>query len=151
MMNKAESLNKMREKGAYDAIELQTKAASGEVTETEIIDQEEAVPAFVPKKDYSEWKANSPVADEGQVWLLLQPHNAAHYEGRPSTLRALWGLAHTKNPKKAKPFVEPLGTSGLYHKDECILWTDGKVYVSVEGNNAYTPAAYPQGWRVYAE
>ena len=151
MMSKIESLNKMKEKGAYDARELQNKAVEGVVTETEIINQEIAVPAYDPKKDYSDWKINSPVSDEGQVWLLLQPHNASHYDGRPSTLRALWGLAHTKNPKKAKPFVEPYGTSGMYMKDECILWTDGKVYTSTIDNNIYTPKTYPQGWEVYGE
>lgn len=150
MMTKNESLAKMKEKGASDALELRTKAANGEVTETEIIDNEIAAPAFDPKKDYSEWPVNSPVQDEGQVWLLLQPHNASHYEGRPSTLRALWGLAHTKNPAKAKPYVAPFGTSGLYNTDECVLWTDGKVYASVMDNNAYDPAAYPAGWKEVA-
>ena len=146
MMTKTESLEKMREKGAYDARQLQTKAAAGTVTQTEIIDGEIAVPAFDPKKDYSAWPINSPVSDDGQVWLLLQTYNAANYEGRPSTLRALWGLAHTKNPAKAKPFVAPLGTSGVYMKDECILWTDGAVYVSAIENNVYTPEEYPGGW-----
>ena len=146
MMTKVESLTKMREKGAYDALNLQTKANEGKVTETEIIDQEIAVQSFDPNKDYSSWKVNSPVADEGQVWLLIQPHNAANYDGRPSTLRALWGLAHTKNPDKAKPFVEPYGTSGMYMKDECVLWTDGKVYKSVNDNNVYTPEVYSAGW-----
>lgn len=64
---KTESLEKMREKGAYDAQQLQTKAAAGTVTQTEIIDEEIAVPAFDPKKDYSAWPVNSPVSDEGQV------------------------------------------------------------------------------------
>ena len=149
MMTKTEFLKKMREKGAYDAQQLQAKAAAGTVTQTEIIDEEIAVPAFDPTKDYSAWPVNSPVSDEGQVWLLLQPYNAANYEGRPSTLRALWGLAHTKNPAKAKPFVAPLGTSGMYMKDECILWTDGKVYVSVANNNVHTPAEYAQNWTLY--
>ena len=139
MMTKTESLEKMREKGAYDAQQLQTKAAAGTVTQTEIIDGEIAVPSFDPTKDYSAWPVNSPVFDEGQVWLLLQPYNAANYDGRPSTLRALWGLAHTKNPAKAKPFVAPLGTSGMYMKDECILWTDGKVYFSAIDNNVWEP------------
>ena len=145
-MTKTESLNKLKEKGAWDARALQTAANEGAVTETEIIDREIAVPAFDPEKDYSGWKANSPVADEGQVWLLLQPHNAAHYDGRPSTLRALWGLAHTKNPAKAKPWVDPYGTSGMYMKDECVLWNDGNVYRAINDNTVHTPEAYPAGW-----
>lgn len=151
MMNKTESLLKMKEKGAYDALQLQTEAASGSLTETEIIEREISAPNFDPTKDYTNWPINSPVVDDGQVWLLLQPYNAANYEGRPSTLRALWGLAHTKNPAKAKPFVEPYGTSGVYMKDECVLWTDGKVYVSTIDNNVWTPEAYPTGWTAYTE
>ena len=72
---------------------------------TEIIDEEEKVPSFNQTKDYSNWMAGAPVSDDGQVWILLQPHNAGHYEGRPSNLRALWGLCHTKNPEKAKSWV----------------------------------------------
>lgn len=147
-MNKNESLTKMKEKGAYDALELRNEAAEGKVTDTEIIDRETAVPYFDANKDYTNCPVNTPVSDEGQVWLLLQPYNAANYDGRPSTLRALWGLAHTKNPEKAKPFVEPLGTSGMYMKDECVLWTDNKVYKSLIDNNVYTPEAYPAGWEV---
>lgn len=150
MMTKTESLTKMKEKGAYDAQELQQQAAEGTVTETEIIDREIAVPAFDPQKDYTTWRVNSPVADEGQVWLLLQPYNAANHNGRPSTLRALWGLAHTKNPEKAKPWVDPYGTSGMYMKDECVLWTDGKVYKALNDNTVHTPEAYPAGWEVVA-
>ena len=143
-MTKIEALTKMEEKGAYDALELRNEAAT--LTETEIIDREFAAPHFDAAKDYSQWPVNAPVQDEGQVWLLLQPHNAADYEGRPATLRALWGLAHTKDPAKAKPYVAPEGTSGLYHTDECALWTDGKVYKSTVDNNCWTPDGYPAGW-----
>lgn len=148
MMTKTESLAKMKEKGAYDAKELQNQATWGEITETEIIDRELAVPAFNPEKDYSGWDVNAPVADEGQVWLLIQPHNASHFPGRPSTLRALWGLAHTKNPAKAKPYVAPYGTSGLYKKDECMIWTDGKVYRCLAEQTEFTPESYAAYWEV---
>lgn len=147
MMDKQEALAKLREKGAYDAGKLQREAADGTATQTEIIRREEAVPAFDPKKDYSQWPVNAPVSDEGQVWLLLQPHNAAHYDGRPSGLRALWGLAHTTEPNRAKPWVAPFGTSGVYMAGECVLWPDGAVYVSAIDNNVWSPEGYPAGWR----
>lgn len=153
MMTKEQSLAKMREKGAYDAQVLQTKAVEGSVTETEIINNEISVPAFDPKKDYSKWGVKSPVSDEGQVWLLLQPHNASHYEGRPSTLRALWGLAHTKNPENAKLYVAPYGTSGLYAKGECCTdpnYSDPtQVFISKVDNNAYSPSEYMQNWEMH--
>lgn len=144
-MIKSEALEKLREKGAADALELRSAAAAGELTQTEIIDRESAVPAWDAARDYSNVPAGAPVSDGGQVWLLLQPHNAANYSGRPAELRALWGLAHTKDPANAKPYVAPYGTSGLYLLGECCI-RDGVVYRSVIDNNSWLPEEYPAGW-----
>lgn len=91
-------LTMMRAQGKTDALSLRSRSAG--MDGTAIIAEEEKIPAFNPEKDYSSWPAGAPVTDEGQVWTLIQPYNAANYDGRPSTLRALWGLAHTKNPVK---------------------------------------------------
>jgi hypothetical protein len=136
----------LRRQGKASALAVQSKAP--EMDGTALISEEDYIPDFSPQKDYSGWKAGCPVQDEGQVWVLLQPHNAAHYDGRPSTLRALWGLAHTTDPAKAKPYVAPFGTSGLYMKGECMKWEDGFVYRSILDNNAYTPESYPDGWEL---
>ena len=113
---------------------------------TQIIDREFSIPAFDGKKDYSEYPVGAPVTDEGQVWTLIQPHNAAHYEGRPSTLRALWSLCHTKNPEKAKAWVDPYGTSGMYMTGECYKDEDGNVWQAKQDNLVHDAAAYPAGW-----
>ena len=144
-MNREEILAKMKAMGAADAKELQEQAAAKAVTETEIIAREEAAPRFDPNKDYTAWPVRAPVRDECQVWLLLQPHNAAHYTGRPSTLRALWGLAHTTDPKRAKPYVAPYGVSGLYYYGECCRF-EGAVYRSIQDDNPYSPAEFPAFW-----
>jgi hypothetical protein len=133
-----------RSLGRSDALKLREEAPK--LSGTEIIDREYCAPAFDPQKDYSAFPAGSPVTDEGQVWLLLQPYNAAHYEGRPSTLRALWGLAHTKNPAKAKPWVDALGTSGMYMKDECYRDKEGTVWRCLNDNTIHTAQDYPAGW-----
>lgn len=133
-----------RSLGRSDALKLREEAPK--LSGTEIIDREYCAPAFDPQKDYSAFPAGSPVTDEGQVWLLLQPYNAAHYEGRPSTLRALWGLAHTKNPAKAKPWVDAFGTSGMYMKDECYRDEEGTVWRCLNDNTVHTAAKYPAGW-----
>lgn len=138
-------LEAMREKGTADALEL--RARSPELDGTAIIEEESKIPAFDPEKDYTSWQRGNPVADEGQVWTLLQPHNAASYEGRPATLRALWGLCHTKNPDKAKPWVAPLGTSGMYMKDECYK-DDQHVYKSLEDNVVHDYNAAPDKWEI---
>lgn len=136
MTSKERVLQRERDRGRMAAKELQTRAP--EMTGTEIIAEEGKVPAFDPAKDYSAWKPGWPVADEGQVWLLIQPHNAAHYTGRPSTLRALWGLAHTTDPAMAKPWVASYGTSGLYKLDEVCTY-NGHIWRNLYNDNEYPP------------
>ena len=147
MTSKERVLQRERDRGRMAAKELQTRAP--EMTGTEIIAEEGKVPAFDPKKDYTGWSAGWPVADEDQVWLLIKPHNAAHYPGRPSSLRALWGLTHTTDPAKAKPWVSPNGTSGLYMTGECCT-ENGSTYRSTHDDNPYAPSAYPEWWEIIA-
>ena len=114
---------------------------------TAIIAEESKAPAFDPSKDYSGWPIGAPVQDGGQVWTVLQPHNAANYEGRPATLRALWGLCHTRDPARAKPWVVPFGTSGMYMAGECYLDSDGvTVHRALRDNLVHDAAALPEAW-----
>lgn len=135
-----------RSAGRMAALKLRDEAAN--LTGTEIIDREKDVPAFDPEKDYSNWPVKAPVQDERQVWLLLQPYNAAHYAGRPSTLRALWGLAHTTDPAKAKPWVDAYGTSGMYMIGECYVDDAGVVWRCLQDNVVHPAAVLPNAWEV---
>lgn len=130
--------------GRSDALALRDEA--GNLTGTEIIEREYCIPAFDPTKDYSGFPVGSPVMDEGQVWTLIQPHNAANYGARPSVLRALWGLVHTKNPERAKPWVDPYGTSGMYMLDECYKDGNGVVYRCLNDNTVHDAEALPEAW-----
>lgn len=135
----------MYQAGKAAAKDLQTKAPT--MTGTQIIDREQDCPDFDPKKDYRNTPAGAPVADEGQVWTLITPHNAADYQGRPSTLRALWSLCHTTNPKKAEPWVDPFGESGMYKKDECYLEENGlTVKRCVVDETIFNADAMPSHW-----
>ena len=80
------------------------------------------------------------------MWTLIQPHNAANYQGRPADLRALWGLCHTKDPAKAKPWVDAYGTSGMYMTGECYRAEDGTVYRAKQDNLVHNAAALPGSW-----
>lgn len=141
-------LEAMREKGKADALDLRSRAE--DMDGTALIAEETKIPEYDPKKDYTGWPVGAPVTDENQVWPLIQPHNAAHYQGRPSTLRALWGLSHTKDPAKAKPWVEPYGTSGMYMLNECYKAKNDIVYRALQDNLIHDAEGYPEGWEVVA-
>lgn len=144
MSNKDIVLDIMRNQGRADALNLRGRAK--DMDGTGIIAEETKIPTFEPTKDYSGWPVGSPVVDEGQVWKLIQPYNAKNYEGRPSSLRALWGLCHTKDPAKAKAWVDAFGTSGMYMKDECYKDSNGKVYKALSDNLVHDAAALPGSW-----
>jgi hypothetical protein len=131
----------MYEEGRRDALDLASRAP--QMDGTSIIAEEDHIPAWSSKTDYSGQPKNTPVRDEGQVWLLLIPHRAADYGGRPETLRSLWGLAHTTDPHKAKPWMPSYGVSGLYKVDECCTYytADGSIHVfrNLYDNNEYPP------------
>lgn len=144
MDSKTLILEVLRDFGRREATELRQGAS--EMDGTAIIAMERAVPAWDKQQDYTGWPVGSPVSDEDQVWTLITPHRAADYEGRPSTLRALWGLTHTKDPARAKPWVDAYGTSGMYMVGECYLAKDGKVYRCLQDNCVWDADGLPSAW-----
>lgn len=144
MDSKTLILEVLRDFGRREATELRQGAS--EMDGTAIIAMERAVPAWSHDQDYTAWPVGAPVADKGNVWTLIQPHRAADYEGRPSTLRALWGLTHTKDATRAKPWVDPAGQSGMYMRGECYLAEDGTVYRCKQDNCVYDARALPGAW-----
>lgn len=140
MTSKERVLARERNRGKLAAQDLAARAP--QMDGTSVIAEEDHIPAWNPKADYTSQPVGIPVRDEGQVWILLNPHNAANYPNRPSEIRALWGLAHTKDPAKAKPWVASYGTSGLYMVDECCTYpVNGvdHVFRNKQDNNAYPP------------
>lgn len=142
-MTKQEILAHMKAKGKSDALDLRSRAK--DLDGTAIIAEEEKIPQFDPNKDYSSFPVGSPVWEEvdgeRQIFTLITPHNASYYPGStPSNTRALWNLKHTKDAAKAKPWVAPLGTSGMYDTDE-VCTHSGHVWKSAQDNNPYEPGA----------
>lgn len=148
MESKEYVLKKMKEVGLRAAEDLQ--AATPDMDGTQLIDREGDIPDFDPDKhQYLNWTAGQAVRDDGQVWKLLQPYDSTIYKDPPGEMRAQWGLMHTKDPAKAKPFVPAQGTSGMYMTDECCT-EDGKVYRSKVDNNVWAPGEYPDYWEEVA-
>ena len=145
MENKEYVLNKMREVGLNSATLFQEKAP--ELDGTAIIDREDDIPDFNPElHQYLNWNKGECVRDNNQVWQLIQPYDSNTYKEHPENLRAQWSLCHTKDPLKAKPYVAPMGQSGMYMIDECCIASNGKVYKSLVDNNVWEPTGYPTGW-----
>lgn len=146
MTNKNLVLTTLRDAGRTDALTLRAEAVEGRVTDTEIIDREEAVPNWSNSRDYTGAAIGTPVTYEGQVYGLLQPHNAANYpDTNPAMLAALWRVKHTTNPAKAKPWVKPTSTSDMYLVGECMVWTDGTVMRALR-DTIYSPDEYAGDW-----
>lgn len=148
MTSKERVLQRERLRGKADVLDLAARAST--LTPTQIIDEESKIPVFVWGTDYSKCPAGTPIRQkvdgEWQVFTMITPVNTSHYPNiTPNTERSLYSLCHTKNPKKAKAWVAPLGISGLYSADECCTDT-GHVWQSNVNDNAYSPSAYPANW-----
>ena len=120
----------MYEEGRRNALDLAARAT--EMDGTAIIAEEDNIPAWREDAVYTAAHVGFPVQDRGQVYTIEMPHTPAHNPGaRPADLRAIYNLKHTKDPAKAKPWMTPYGTSGLYEVDECCTYlaADGSTHV----------------------
>ena len=134
--------------GKADALDLAQRADG--MDGTAIIAEEQKVPMFVSGADYSNCPKGAPIGEivdgEVQIFTMITPVNTANYPGiTPNTERSLYSLCHTTNPKKAKPFVDARGTSGMYNLDECCT-ENGHVWRNLYQDNVYRPSALPERW-----
>lgn len=144
MTAKSRVLNRERERGRADALGLAVRAY--DMDGTELIAEQGHIPAWREDAVYTSDHVGFPVQDGDQVYIILQPHTPAHNPGaRPADLPAIYSIRHTTDPKMAKPYMPPNGTSGMYMKDDCTV-ENGAVYRSTIDNNVWAPSGYPAGW-----
>lgn len=141
MSNLAEAMGIFSKQNAQHLKE-QGKGMSG----TEIIDQELFVPEWKPANYQT---VGAPVKFDGQVYKVLQAHDStSNPDWTPAATPALWSICHTTDPAKAKPWLEPQGTSGMYYKGECYIADDGTIYRQIyDGDNVYNAEAMPDRWQ----
>lgn len=127
-----------------NALRLQTQGNS--MSGTEITEEEVFVPDWKPANYQT---VGAPVKDEGQIYKVLQAHDSTNNPTwTPHDTPALWSICHTTNAAKAKPWIEPLGTSGMYYKDECYIDDGGVVWRQVyDDGNVYNAEATPDRWK----
>lgn len=142
--SKERVLQRERDRGREAALELATRAPG--MDGTALIAEQDNIPAWSENAVYTMAQIGYPVQDNGQVYTILQPHTPAHNPGfRPVDLPAIYSIKHTTDPKLAKPYMPPNGTSGMYMKDECAV-ENGGVYRCTMDNNVWSPSGYPTGW-----
>ena len=83
-------------------------------------------------------------------YRTLQTHDSsANPNWTPEATPALFGIMHTTDPAKAKAWVAPLGTSGIYSLGECYKDGSGKVWRQIyNGDNVYDAVAMPDRWEI---
>lgn len=128
--------------GQQKARELRDAAPT--MTDTEVLDNEQYIPEWRAGKQ----KAGAPVMYEGNGYRTIQSHDSTYRQSwTPYAERALFGLMHTTNPAKAKPWVAPLGISGLYALNECYVDEGNVVWQQTfEGMNEFPASALPERW-----
>ena len=142
MDNKTVVLNAMRTQGVANAKALQESASA--MTSDEIIDNEYRIPMFKAESQYLDYPAGFICKSAlGNIVKLIQPYDSTIYTGEPETLPAQWGFYWSKDPKKAKPFLE--SATSPYSKDECCT-DEGQVWKSKIDTNTWKPSTYPDGW-----
>lgn len=141
MSNLAEAMRIFAKQNAQHLKE-QGESMSG----TEIIDQELFVPEWKPANYQT---VGAPVKFDGQVYKVLQAHDSSQTpDWTPAATPALWSICHTTDPAKAKPWLEPQGTSGMYQLGECCRADGGIVYRQIyDGDNVYDAEAMPERWQ----
>lgn len=144
MNSKTRVLNRERARGRADALDLAARASA--MDGTAIIAEEDHIPPWREDAAYTADMVGWPVTDDGQVYTILQAHTPANNPGsRPADLPAIYSIQHTRDPKRAKDWLAPNGTSGMYMAGDCAV-DDGHVWRSSIDNNIWRPSEYPDGW-----
>lgn len=137
MNSKERVLQREREKGRAAALSLAMRA--NDMDGTSLIREESNIPLWSENAVYTSEHIGYPVQDNGQVYIILQAHTPANNPGvRPADLPAIYSIKHTKDVDRAKPYIAPNGTSGLYMIGE-VCTKDGKIWISLIEHNSWGP------------
>lgn len=141
------ALERLREKGVADASALAAQAVSGEADGTALISQADKIPTWRQRAyNTGDTPVGKPYKWGNQVYQLWQQHDATGQpDWSPDKAVSLWNICHTKDPKKARPYIAPQGTRGLWQAGECCVQS-GHVWRSLAADNAYAPNEMRASW-----
>ena len=146
----------MRAKGLADAADLQSRAP--EMDGTALYAEEEKIPDFQAARQAKNMNQRKAGREDGfmcrstvgHVMRLNQNYDSDTYPQEPEdpSLAAFWIFVYSKNPKKARPFLNSSAhmSESYYSLDECCT-ENGHVYRStLNGANVWAPSVTPQYW-----
>ena len=153
-MSRRDKLKKLRENIENTSVEVADikKATRKLVSKSEIsVDEYKDIISI-----YDDW-ASGVAYSKGQIvkykdelWEVIQGHSSQS-DWTPDSVPALFKSVtapKTNDGAEIVPdFKQPTGGHDAYKKGDKVKF-GGKVYESVIDNNAYSPTAYPQGWKV---
>ena len=146
MTSKERVLQRERQRGRAAAQNLASRTVNENLNGTAIIAEQDHVPTWSETAAYTLNHVGYPVQDGDQVYTIIQPHRPADNPGfRPADLPAIYSIKHTTDPAKAKPYMAPNGTSGMYMTGDCCR-VEERVFRSTIDNNVWHPLDYPSGW-----
>ena len=136
------ALEELEHRGGADALALAGRSVSGEADGTALIAEEQAIPTWRPRSYLTEeTPVGKPYRWNGQVYRLWQQHDATGQPGwSPDLAFSLWDICHTTDPARAKDYLPPQGSRGLWQTGECCVF-GGRVWRSRQDRNAYSPGA----------
>lgn len=150
-MDNQQLLNALEAVVKQAKLSLKTQLTSGSMDGTTAIDLEILVSPWTvpdPAKPIK-FVVGDMRTKDNQVWKCIQAYtDVEHINVIPGETPSMWVPYHTKDPKKAKPFIQPTFAENSYFKDECCIF-NGVVHRSImDTANAYSPEAYPAGWEI---
>ena len=141
------ALEELEHRGGADALALAGRSVSGEADGTALIAEEQAIPTWRPPLlSHGRDSGGQALPVERQVYRLWQQHDATGQPGwSPDLAFSLWDICHTTDPARAKDYLPPQGSRGLWQTGECCVF-GGRVWRSRQDRNAYSPGELPASW-----
>lgn len=102
---------------------------------------------------YPEWQPEAKkyapgdrVQHAGKLWECYQAHDSQS-DRAPGAAVSLWGEITVDASTGYDDWHQPLGAHDAYNKGDRVVYK-GSIYESTIDGNAYSPEAYPDGWRL---
>lgn len=132
-VEKAKKLRAIIER-AVAALELDNEAA---------LECVELFPAWENGKAYT---AETRVQYDGKLYRCVQAHTSQS-DWTPPVAASLWSGVTVDPTTGYNEWKQPTGAHDAYKKGDRVLF-NGSVYESLIDGNAYSPTAYPAGWKL---